>query len=78
MYTQLVYAMTLCMNLVSWKEILIEYTVNVDAHALKLNDQYLTLLKVYKPAAWTSSLHTVLVICTTSLRVVQLIYRPLR
>ena len=33
---------------------------------------------MYKAAAWTSSLHTVLVICTTSFRVVQLMYRPLR
>ena len=38
MYTQLMYAMTLCMNLVSWKESFIECTVNVDAHALNLND----------------------------------------
>ena len=51
--------------------------VNVYAHALNLNNQYLTLLWVYKPAAWTSTLHTVLVICTTSFRAVQLMYRPL-
>ena len=35
--------------------------VKVHAHAINLNDQYLTLLWVYKPAAWTSTLHTVLV-----------------
>ena len=51
--------------------------VNVHAHALILNIQYLTLLWVYKAAAWTSTLHTVLVICTTSFKVVQLLYRPL-
>ena len=50
----------------------------VHAHALNLNNQYLTLLFVYKPSAWTSTLHTVLVICTTSFRVVQLMYSPLR
>ena len=53
------------------------FRVNVHAHALNLDDQYLTLLKVYKPAAWTSTLHMVLVRCTTSFRVVQLMYRPL-
>ena len=71
------YAMTLCMKLVSWKEGYIECTVNGYAHALNLNNQYLTLLKVYKPAAWSSTLHTVFVICTRSFRVVQLMYRPL-
>ena len=44
MYTQLMYAMTLCMNLLSWKEGYIECTVNAYAHALNLNNQYLTLL----------------------------------
>ena len=44
MYTQLMYAMTLCKNLVSWKEVYIECTVNAYAHALTLNNQYLTLL----------------------------------
>ena len=52
--------------------------VNVYAHTLNLSNQYLTLLFVYKPAVWTSTLHTVLVICTTSFRVVQLMYRPPR
>ena len=52
--------------------------VNVYAHALNLNNQYLTLLQVYKPPAWTSTLDTVLLICTTSFRVVQLMYSPLR
>ena len=71
------YAMTLCMKLVSWKEGYIECTVNGYAHALNLSNQYLTLLLVYKPAAWSSTLHTVFVICTRSFRVVQLMYRPL-
>ena len=44
MYTRLMYATTLCMKLVSWKEDYIECTVNDYAHALNLNDQYLTLL----------------------------------
>ena len=44
MYTQLMYAMTLCMKLVSWKEGYIECSVNSYAHALNLNNQYLTLL----------------------------------
>ena len=44
MYTQLMYAMTLCMKLVSWKEGYIECTVNRYAHALILNNLYLTLL----------------------------------
>ena len=52
--------------------------VNVYAHALNLSNHYLTLLLVYKPAAWSSTLHTVLVICTTSFKVVQLMYSPLR
>ena len=59
-------ATPICTMLVSWKEGFIECTVNVCAHELDLNDQYLNLLKVYKPAAWTSTLHTVMVICTTS------------
>ena len=70
--------MTLCMNLLSWKEGFIECTVNGYAHGLNLKDQYLALLKVYKSAAWTSTLHTVLVRCTTSFKVVQLMYRPIR
>ena len=52
--------------------------MNVDAHALNFKDHNLTLLKVYKAAALTSTLHTVLVICTTSFRVVQMMYSPLR
>ena len=52
--------------------------VNVHAYALNLSNQYLTLLLVYKPAAWSSTLHTMLVICTTSFKVVQLMYSPLR
>ena len=70
-------ATPICTMLVSWKKGFIECTVNVYAHELNLNDQYLTLLKVNKLAAWTSTLHTELVICTTSFRVVQLIYSPL-
>ena len=46
--------------------------VNVYAHALNLSNQYLSSLLVYKLAAWSSTLHTVFVRCTTSLRVVQL------
>ena len=78
MYTRLMYAMMLCMKLLSWKEGYIVWTVNDYAHTLILNNHYLTLLKVYKPAAWTSTLHTVLVRCTTSFRGVQLMYCPLR
>ena len=52
--------------------------VNVYAHALNLSNRYLTLLLVYKPAAWSSTLHMVLVICTTSFKVVQLMHSPLR
>ena len=52
--------------------------INVHANALNFKNHYLTLLKVYRPAAWTSTLHTVLVICTTSFRFVQLMYRPLQ
>ena len=52
--------------------------VNVYAHALNFKNQCLTLLKVYKPVACTSTLHTVLVICTTSFRFVQLMYSPLQ
>ena len=44
MYTSLMYATKLCMMLVSWKKGFIECTVNVYAHALNLNNQYLTLL----------------------------------
>ena len=44
MYTRLMYAMTLWMKLVSWKEGYIECTVNGYAHALNLNNLYLTLL----------------------------------
>ena len=77
MYTHLMYATMLCMKLVSWKQGYIECTVNDCTHALNLSNQYLTLLLLYKPAAWSSTLHTVLVRCTTSFRVVQLMYRPL-
>ena len=52
--------------------------VNVYPHALNFKNQCLTLLKVYKPAACNSTLHTVLVICTTSFRFVQLMYIPLQ
>ena len=78
MYTRLMYAMMLCMELLSWKEGYIVCTVNDYALALILNNQYLTLLQVYKPVACTSTLHTVMVICTTSFRFVQLMYSPLR
>ena len=44
MYTRLMYAMTLWMKLVSWKENYIDCTVNGYAHALNLNHLYLTLL----------------------------------
>ena len=43
--------------------------VKVHAHAHNLNNRYLTLLLVYKPAAWSSTLQTVFVICTRSFRV---------
>ena len=52
--------------------------VNVYAHTLNLSNQYLTLLFVYKPAAWTSTLRTVLIISATSFKVAQLMYSPLR
>ena len=78
MYSRLMYAMMLCMKLVSCKQGYIECTVNDYTHALNLSNQYLTLLLVYKPAAWTSTLHMVLVICTTSFRFVQLMYSPLQ
>ena len=44
MYTHIMYAMMLCMMLVSWTEGFIECTVNVYGHALNLNNQYPTLL----------------------------------
>ena len=44
MYTRLMYATMLCMMLVSWTEGFIECTVNVYAHALNLNNQYITFL----------------------------------
>ena len=44
MYTRLMYVTTLCILVVSWKEFFIECAVNVFAHALNLNNQYLTLL----------------------------------
>ena len=44
MYTRLIYAIMMCMKLVSWMEGFSECTVNVHAHALNLNNQYLTLL----------------------------------
>ena len=78
MHTSLMYAITLCMKLVSWKEGYIECTVYDYAQALNLDNQYLTLLKVYKPAARTSTLHMVLLICTSRFSVVPLIYRQLR
>ena len=52
--------------------------VNVYAHALNFKNQYLTLLLVYKPAAWTSTLHTVFVMRKRSFRVVRFMYSPLR
>ena len=78
MYTHLICDIMLCMKLVSWMEVFIEYTVNVHAQELIINNQYLTLLCVYKAAAWASIVHTVMVICTTSFRVLHLMYRPLR
>ena len=42
------------------------------------NNQYLTLLLVYKLVAWTITLHMVYVMFTTRFRVVQLMYRTLR
>ena len=33
------------------------FTVNIDAHALNLNNQYLTLLYVYKPVTHTHTSH---------------------
>ena len=44
MYICLMYAMMLCMKLVSWKEGNTVCTVNDYAHALILNNHYLTLL----------------------------------
>ena len=44
MYTRLMYDTTLCVMLVSWKELFIECVVNVFAHALNLNNQYLAWL----------------------------------
>ena len=44
MFTRLMYAIMLKMRLVSWIEGFSECTVNVHAHALNLNIQYLTLL----------------------------------
>ena len=52
--------------------------MNFHAHALNFNSQYITLLQVYKVAPLTGTLHTLLVISTTSFRVVQLMYRTLR
>ena len=78
MYTLLIYSIVRCIKLVSWMEGFSECTVNVHAHALNLNNQYLTFLYLCKDAAWTITLRTVLVICTTSFRVVQLMYRPQR
>ena len=45
-------------------------TGRVYAHALNWKKQYLTLLYVYNPAASSSTLYTVIVICITSFRVV--------
>ena len=53
-------------------------TVNVHAHALNFNSEYLTVLQVYKVAASTGTLRTVFAISTTTFRVVQLLYKPLR
>ena len=44
MYEHLTYAIMLSMKLVWWTEGFIECTVNVYAHELNLNYQYLTLL----------------------------------
>ena len=44
MYKRLIYAIMLYMKAVSCMESFIECTVNVHAHALILNNQYLTLL----------------------------------
>ena len=44
MYSRLIYETMLYMKLVWEKEGLIECNVNVLAHALNLNNQYLTLL----------------------------------
>ena len=44
MYTRLMFVTTLGMILVSWKEGFMECTVNVYAHVLNWNNQYLTLL----------------------------------
>ena len=52
-------------------------TVNFNAHAFNSNNQYTTFLKVYKYAAKICALHKVLVIFTTSFRVLQLMYRSL-
>ena len=52
--------------------------MKVHAHALNCNNQSLTLFKVYKGAAYTSTINTVLIICTTNFRVVQSMYELLR
>ena len=78
MYRPLIYAIMMCMKLVSFLEGFSESTVNGHAHALNLNNQYHSLLYLCKDAAWTITLRTVLVICTTRFRVVQLIYTPLQ
>ena len=78
MYTRLIYATDACHDVIVMIGRFQTVRVNVHPHALNLKNQYLTLLKVYKPAAWTSTLHTVLVICTTSFRFVQLMYSPLQ
>ena len=56
----------LCMKSVLCMKGFIECTENVHAHALNFNNQYFTMLYVYKPATWNSTLHTLLVLCTTS------------
>ena len=78
MHVCLTNAIVLCMKIRSLMEGFSECTVKVHAHALNLNNQYPTLLYVYKAAAWTSALHTMLVTCTTSFSVVHSMYRLLR
>ena len=53
-------------------------TLNVHFNSVSLSNHYPTLQYVYKPVLWTSMLYTMLAMCTTSFRFVQLMYRPLR
>ena len=51
MHVCLINAIMMCMKLVSWLKGFSECPLNVHAHALNLNNLYVTLLLVYKTAA---------------------------